>query len=78
MEHVLDACLSKIELYHCLGGFCAKRGCETGVMEAKLTQQLVGSEEAPHIKIWLDLKRHLMSLTTRDDKFEFSANTGIS
>ena len=40
LEKVLDARLSEIELHDYLHGFCAKRGCGTGILEAKLTQQL--------------------------------------
>ena len=36
IERVVDARLSKIELHDALHGFRAKRGCGTGIMEAKL------------------------------------------
>ena len=38
LEKVLDARLSEIELHDYLHGFCAKRGCGTGILEAMLTQ----------------------------------------
>ena len=46
LERVLDARLSEVELHDYLHGFRAKRGCGTGVMEAKLLQQL-DSESRP-------------------------------
>lgn len=40
LERVLDARFSEIELHNYINGFRGKRGCRTGVMEAKLIQQL--------------------------------------
>ena len=40
LERVLDARLSEVELHDYLHGFRAKRGCGTGIMDAKLLQQL--------------------------------------
>ena len=47
IERVVDARLSKIELHDALHGFRAKCGCGTGIMEAKLTQQLAYREQCP-------------------------------
>ena len=40
IEKVLDSRLSSIDLHDYLHGFRAGRGCGTGIMEAKLVQQL--------------------------------------
>ena len=57
IERVIDERLSKIELHDCLHGFRAKRGCGTGIMEAKLVQQLAYREQCPLYGIFLDLKK---------------------
>ena len=57
IERVLGERLSKIELHDYLHGFRAKRGCGTGIMEAKLVQQLAYREQAPLFCIFLDLKK---------------------
>ena len=57
IERVLDERLSKNELQFYLHGFRAKRGCGTGIMEAKLVQQLAYREQAPLFCIFLDLKK---------------------
>lgn len=40
IKRVVDERLSKIELHDALHGFRVKRGCGTGIMEAKVVQQL--------------------------------------
>ena len=57
IERVIDKRLSKIKLHDCLHGFRAKRGCRTGIMEAKLVQQLAYHEQCPLFGIFLDLKK---------------------
>jgi hypothetical protein len=44
---VLDERISGTEVHNALQGFRAKRKCGTGMMEAKLVQQLVLSKSAP-------------------------------
>ena len=56
IERVLAERLSKIGLHGYLHGFRAKRGCGTGIMKAKLVQQLAHREQAPLFCIFLDLK----------------------
>ena len=57
IERVVDKRLSKIELHDALHGFRAKRGCGTGMMEAKLVQQLAYREQCPLFGIFLDLRK---------------------
>ena len=57
LERVLDARLSEIDLHDYLHGFRAKRGCGTGIMEAKLLQQLAFREQVPMFGIFLDLRK---------------------
>ena len=59
IERVIDERLSKIDLHDSLHGFGAKRGCATGIMEAKLVQQLAYCEQCPLFGIFLDLKRRI-------------------
>ena len=40
IEGVVDGRLKKVFLHDALHGFREKRGCGTGIMEAKLLQQL--------------------------------------
>ena len=47
IERIIDGRLSKVDLHDCLHGFRAKRGCSTGIMEAKLVQQLAFIERRP-------------------------------
>ena len=44
-------------LHDSLHGFREKRGCGTGIMEAKLTQQLATVEQCPLYGIFLDLRK---------------------
>ena len=57
IKRVVDERLSKIELHDALHGFRAKRGCGTGIMEAKLVQQLAYREQCPLFGIFLDLRK---------------------
>ena len=57
LERVLDARLLEIDLRDYLHGFRAKRGCGTGIMEAKLLQQLAFREQVPMFGIFLDLRK---------------------
>ena len=57
IERVLDQRLSEIPLHESLHGFRAQRGCGTGIMEAKLTQQLAYLERAPLYGIFVDLHK---------------------
>lgn len=55
LEIVLDKRLLQIELHDFLNGFRAKWGCGTGIMEAKLLQQLAAREQVPLYSVLLDL-----------------------
>ena len=57
IERILDGRLSKIKLHDCLHGFREKRGCGTGIMEAKLAQQLAFIERTPLYVIFIDLHK---------------------
>ena len=57
IERILDGRLSQIELHDCLHGFRAGRGCGTGIMEAKLAQQLAFVERVPLYGIFIDLHK---------------------
>jgi hypothetical protein len=57
IERVLDERISTIPLHDALHGFRAKRGCSTGIMEAKLSQQLAFLECTPAWGIFLDLHK---------------------
>jgi len=58
MERRLDA----IELYDCLHGCRARRGTGTGVIEAKLAQQLSYLELKPFYGVFVDLKKAFDSM----------------
>ena len=57
LERVLDTRLSETDLHDYLHSFRAKRGCATGIMEAKLLQQLAFREQVPMYGIFLDLRK---------------------
>ena len=57
IEKILDARLQLIPLHDCLHGFRKKRGCGTGIMEAKLAQQLAFIEQCPLFGIFIDLRK---------------------
>ena len=57
LERVLVRQLEEIELHDCLHGSRAKRGCGTGIMEAKLAQQLAFVERTPLYVIFVDLRK---------------------
>ena len=57
IEKVLDARFSSIELHDYLHGFRAGRGCGTGIMEAKLVQQLAFVEQCPLYAVFIDLRK---------------------
>ena len=57
IERVVDERLSKIELHNALHWFRAKRGCGTGITEAKLVQQLAYRDQRPLFGIFLDLRK---------------------
>ena len=57
IKRVLDERMSAIEVHDSLHGFRAKRGCGTGIMEAKLVQQLTFVEQAPLFGIFIDLRK---------------------
>jgi hypothetical protein len=57
IERVLDERMSGIEVHGALHGLRAKRGCNTGIMEAKLVQQLASVEQCPLYGIFIDLRK---------------------
>ena len=57
VERILDARLKSVPLHVALHGFRKGRGCGTGIIEAKLAQQLAGLEQCPLYTIFLDLKK---------------------
>ena len=58
---VIDCVLNKqffrIPLHGTLCGFRFKRGCEAGITEAKLVQQLAFLKQMPHYGIFLDIHK---------------------
>jgi hypothetical protein len=57
LERVMDARLEKITLHDSLHGCLAGRGTGTGIIEAKLAQQLAHLEQTPFFGVFLDLKK---------------------
>ena len=57
IEEVLDGRLSGVALHDAFHGFRERRGCSTGIMEAKLLQQLASIEQCPLYGIFLDLRK---------------------
>ena len=55
IEGVVDGRLKGVAFHDSLHGFREKRGCGTGIMEVKLTQQLAFIEQCPLYGIFLDL-----------------------
>jgi hypothetical protein len=55
IERVLDERILEIKVHDCLHGFRAKHGCGTGIMEAKLAQQLAFIKQSPRFGIFIDL-----------------------
>ena len=57
IEQIMDRRLNAIELHDCLHGCHAHRGTGTGVLEAKLAQQLLYLKLKPFYGVFLDLKK---------------------
>ena len=57
LKLILDAWLLEIDFHDYLHNFWVKRGCGTGIMEAKLLQQLAFREQVPMYGIFLDLQK---------------------
>jgi hypothetical protein len=57
IERVLDEKISTIPLHDTLHGFRAKRGCGTGIVEARLSQQLAFLKRTPAWGIFLNLRK---------------------
>jgi hypothetical protein len=53
----MDRRLDAIELHNCLHSCHAHRGTGTGVIEAKLAQQLLYLKLKPFYRVFLDLKK---------------------
>ena len=57
LERVMDLRLETIKLHDSLHGCLAGRGTETGIIEAKLAQQLAHLEQVPFFGVLIDLKK---------------------
>ena len=57
MERVMDLRLEKIKLHDSLHGCLAGRGTGTGIIEAKLAQQLAHLKQRPFFGVFIDLKK---------------------
>ncbi len=57
LEQVMDRRLDAIKLHDCLHGCRADRGTGTGVIEAKLAQQLSYLKLKPFYGVFLDLRK---------------------
>jgi hypothetical protein len=57
LKRIMDRRLDAIELHDCLHGCRAHRGTGTGVIKAKLAQQLLYLELKPFYGVFLDLKK---------------------
>ena len=57
IELVLDERVLAIEVHDSLHGFHAKRGCSTGIMEAKLVQHLTFIEQCPLFGVFINLRK---------------------
>ncbi len=53
----MDLRLEKIKLHDSLHGCLAGRGTRTGIIEAKLAQQLAHLEQRPFFGVFIDLKK---------------------
>ncbi len=62
LEGIMDRRLDAIELHDCLHGCHAHRGTGTGVIEAKLAQQLSYIELKPFYGVFLDLTKAFDSM----------------
>ena len=62
LERIMDRRLDVIELHDCLHGCRAHCGTGTGVIEAKLAQQLSYLELKPFYGVFLDLKKAFDSM----------------
>ena len=79
LEKVIDARLSStIDLHDALHGFRAGRGCGTGIMEAKLAQQLAFVDQRPlyayrssldrkSVMQYLGIRRYDLAIMARSD-----------
>ncbi len=57
LEKVMDLRLEAIVLHNSLHGCLASRGTGTGMIEAKLVQQLAHLEQAPFFGVFIDLPK---------------------
>jgi hypothetical protein len=62
LERIMDHRLDAIELHDCLHGCCVHHGTGTGVIEAKLAQQLSYLELKPFYGVFLDLRKAFDSM----------------
>ncbi|KAL7548851.1 hypothetical protein ACHAWF_012112, partial [Thalassiosira exigua] len=54
---VMDGRLNIVDLHDCLHGYRKARGTGTGILEAKLAQQLAYLEQCPLYGIFIDLRK---------------------
>jgi hypothetical protein len=57
LERVIDIRLEKITLHNSLHGCLAGRGTGTGIIKAKLAQQLAHLEQTPFFGVFINLKK---------------------
>ena len=57
LERVMDNWLENIILHNSLHGCLARQGTGTGIIEAKLAQQLAHLEQTPFFGVFIDLKK---------------------
>ena len=76
LERVFDAWFPEIILHDYLNGFRVKRGCATGIMEAKRHQKLAFREQIPMCCIFLDLQKTLDAMD-RERCLEILEDAGV-
>ena len=76
IKKVLDKRLYLVELHEYLHGYRAKRGCGTGILEAKLVQQLAFVKQCPLYCIFIDLRK-AYSVLGRGGCLEILRNCGV-
>jgi hypothetical protein len=77
IEKILVSRLQSIPLHNALHGFRQKRGCGTGIMEAKLLQQLAFLEQCPLYGVFLDLRKAYDAMD-RDRCLKILEDNGVS
>ena len=76
LKKVLDARLKSIPLHDALHGFRQERGCCTGIMDAKLVQQLAFLQQCPLYGTFLNLRKAYNAMD-RDRCLKILADSGV-